>query len=94
MKSMLSDDSSDDENMSYLIPTGILPGIEEGNMKAGSSGSQPGKTGNIKHDIDGALRRLEEDYISDSPKYSDQDFERTFRLPKALFQRISEKPRC
>lgn len=83
-----SNDSSDEENLHYLIATGILPGFDNPDDTSRPSGSQRGKRGNKRRDFDGAASRLHDDYFSSTPKYSTRDFERRFRMPRVVFERI------
>ena len=85
-----SDDSSDDENLNYLIATGILPGIAPTIDAPKLAGSQAGKSGNIKREFGEALRRLNADYFSATPKYGPRHFEGRFRLPVSIFNRIED----
>ena len=79
------DDSSDDEQISYLVPTGILPGLD--GIEENRRGSTIGRTW-INRDYDEAVRRLNTDDPGDTPKYSAEMFERRFRMSKSRFLRI------
>lgn len=82
-----SDDSSDDEAVSYLIATGMLPGLEQ-DERSKRRGASQGKRPNINRGFDKALRRLQEDYFSSKPKYGEASFERRFRMPRVVFNRL------
>lgn len=84
-----STDSSDDEAISYLIATNMLPGLsdEQREIHKGSSLNRK----HINRDYNEAMRRLHHDYFSMSPKYSKAQFERRFRMSKNLFSRIFQR---
>lgn len=81
-----TDDSSDDENVNYLIASRTLPGFDA-SLQA-RKGSQKGRSENRKRDFQAAFQRLWNDYFSDNPKYKDAEFERRFRLSKDVFVKI------
>ena len=83
-----SSDSSDDEALSHLVTTGILPGFAGTVSARARFGSKKGKRGNLNRDFDGALNRLNRDYFSTTPLYSDVSFERRFRMPRIVFNRL------
>lgn len=80
-------DSSDDENFSYLVATGILPGFEEVN-KTMRVKSMLGKRANIDRQFDERYTRLLHDYITVDAKYGNLSFERRFRMTRHVFNRI------
>lgn len=90
MDDCFSTDSSEDENRNYLLATGILPGIE---ARSGlpPQGAQVGKRGNIPRQFKEAYQRLMHDYFSYTPKYGERDFERRFRMPRSVFEKIYER---
>jgi hypothetical protein len=57
------------------------------------TGSRPGKAKNKARDFKGAYERLFKNYFSTDPPpvYNETDFERRFRMPRAVFNRIKEK---
>lgn len=85
----LADDPSDNENVAYLITTSILPGMEAASKTTRCRGSQPGRSANVKRFFDKAMKRLEEEYFSDYPEHNQRYFERRFRLPRYVFDRIA-----
>ena len=66
---MFSDDLSDDENMQYLLASGIIPFISTSDAQVKHPGSQKGKAANVPRDFSEALQRLNRDYFGSSPKY-------------------------
>lgn len=80
------DDSSDDENVNYMIASGILPGFDPAIVN--QMASQPGKSENTKRDFQEGYHRLWNDYFCDTPKYGSRDFERRFRVPKSVFFKV------
>ena len=69
-KNMFSDDSSDDENMQYLLASGIIPFIiSTSDAQVKHPGSQKGKAANVPREFSEALQRLNRDYFGSSPKY-------------------------
>lgn len=85
-----SDDSSDDENFHYLLASGIVPFVATTDAGSKKPGSQLGKMGNTAREFDEALHRLNRDYFDESPKYGRSHFERRFRVPPSVFNRIEE----
>jgi hypothetical protein len=54
-------------------------------------GSKPGKSPNKNRDFIGAHKKLVEHYFSgESSLYNESDFERRFRMPRSVFNRIFE----
>ncbi|CDF34444.1 unnamed protein product [Chondrus crispus] len=83
-----SPDSSDDENLSYLVASGTLPGFPGTIPSLIRLGSRSGKRGNLNRDFDAALNRLKRDYFSTTPLYCDASFDRRFRMPHTVFNRL------
>ena len=81
-------DSSDEDNLSHLAATGILPGCEMQASIAKRPGAQPSKRQNIKRDFDAGMNRLLEDYFCELPRYENESFERRFRMPRVLFEKL------
>jgi hypothetical protein len=55
-------------------------------------GSRPGKSHNKERDFQGAYEQLTRDYFSgDSSIYDEQDFNRRFRMPRSVFQKIHDE---
>lgn len=81
-----TEDSSDDEVLNYLIATDTLPGLS-----TSSNSSQPHKQRkpNKSRNFQAAFQRINSDYFIPDCKYSEQDFERRFRLPKVVFNKIN-----
>eukprot|EP00171_Calliarthron_tuberculosum_P003174 IDg3174t1 len=75
------EDSSDDENLAYLIASDMLPGLSSTTEARRHGGSTAGRRTNTPRDFDEAMRRLERDYLCENPRYSENDFERRFRIP-------------
>lgn len=78
-------DLSDDENLQYLLCSGIKPCLDPSIIK---QGSQLGKTANKSRELDGVQTRLLNDYFGASPKYDERGFERHFRLPRRVFEKV------
>lgn len=53
-------------------------------------GSLPGKRPNIDRKAEEGAQRLYDDYFSESPVYTDEQFERRFRMSRRLFLRIAK----
>lgn len=54
-------------------------------------GSRPGRSSNKKRDFVGAYNRLVSNYFSGlASKYNEEDFERQFRMPRSVFNRIQQ----
>ena len=45
---------------------------------------------NVKRDFEGAYQKLKGDYFVGSPKYTEKQFRRRFRMKKCLFMRLLE----
>jgi hypothetical protein len=54
----------------------------------------PEKRKQIHRDRRDGLDRLQRDYLGDAPVYSDEQFQRRFRLPRSLFMRIVDTLRA
>ena len=83
----MSDDSSDDDNIAFLLGSEIIPGFLRSTV-SGRSQSRTPQRGNKKRDFDAAMELLLTDYFGSSPRYSDADFEPRFRMSRPLFERI------
>jgi hypothetical protein len=78
---------SDDENAAIatlLAAERLLPPRRGGKR----SGSQPGRAPNLARDFDDAHARLVADYFAVDPVYPARYFERRFRVPRELFDRV------
>lgn len=64
----VTDDSSDDEVVSFLIANELLPGLA---TPSTNHGSRVGKKLTNRSDFDGALSPLETDYLGLSPWYGE-----------------------
>lgn len=53
-------------------------------------GSQPWRTAIKSREFDEAHTRLLKHYFGDSPNYDERDFERRFRLPRGLFEKVNQ----
>ena len=51
-------------------------------------GSLPGKRANLPQDFEATHTQIYSDIFSENPLYTDSMFERRFRMPRSLFQRI------
>lgn len=70
------EDSSDDEILSYLIASFLLPGTE---LKPPRTlDATPGEKAKVERDLSGAYQRLVNDYFCESPKYCESSFEKRF----------------
>jgi hypothetical protein len=78
---------SDDENaaIATLLATERLLPARRGGRR---SGSQPGRAPNLARDFDDAHARLVADYFAVDPVYPARYFERRFRVPRELFDRV------
>lgn len=81
-----TENSSDDEVFNYLAATDILP-----ELSTSSNSSQPHKRRkpNKGRNFRAAFQRINWDYFIPNCKYSEQDFERRFRLRRVAFNRIN-----
>jgi hypothetical protein len=96
----LSDDDMDDEAAaaaSILDLLGIAASIEEDDEMSKAEetpawgGSRPGKAPNKNRDFMGAQKKLVEHYFSgEESLYNEIDFERRFRMPRSVFNRIHD----
>lgn len=85
------DDSSDGENINYLISCGIFPGIEvEDGLIRKRRGSISGKKMNKSRGFEEAYNRVYNDHFHRERRYDEKDFERGFPMPRAVFERIFE----
>lgn len=84
-----SDDSSDNENLNYLIATNILPGITP-TMTNEASRILSHHPANIMSESKEDLQRLSADYFSTTPKYRPRRFKGHFRLPVGNFNSIED----
>lgn len=73
--------------MSYLIATGILPGMEAAPKTTRTSVSHPGRPDNVTRSFDNAMDHLEKYYFGASRKYFSRNFEPCFLIPMAVFDR-------
>lgn len=90
----LGDEGEDEQEMLGFMLATVVEGDasddEEYIPKWG--GSVPGKTPNKNRDFKGAHERLVSHYFSGPESlYDETDFERRFRLPRPVFNRIYEK---
>jgi hypothetical protein len=81
-------DESLDEAVEVAIST--LAGAED--YEPGPwGGSHPGKSPNKDRDFAGAYDRLITDYFSgEDSVYDEQDFERRFRMPRSIFEKVHD----
>lgn len=86
---MPSSDSSDEDALYYRTTTGILPGsCSTQFLVLLRLGLRPGKLPIVNRDIKGAVDRPRDEYFGLNPKGIDKTFERLFRIPRRLFERI------
>eukprot|EP00737_Agarophyton_chilense_P004490 gb/GEZJ01005684.1/.p1 GENE.gb/GEZJ01005684.1/~~gb/GEZJ01005684.1/.p1 ORF type:complete len:100 (-),score=6.98 gb/GEZJ01005684.1/:161-460(-) len=76
-----SDESSEDDTLSYLTAAKILPGLEHLRLTL-RAGSLPRKRANIARNFDAAMNRLLTEYIGSAPKYREDKFARRFRMSR------------
>lgn len=79
-------DSTDDENINYLIAASLFPCLQATERRA-HAGSVLGKRPNADRQFEAAYQRLLHDYVRNA-KYSNSSFERRFRMPRAVFDRL------
>ena len=72
-------DSSDEETISYLLSTDMIPGMFE--KEKNHRGSTLGRR-YIHRDFDEGVQRLYRDYFGNNAGYSDTIFERRFRMSR------------
>jgi hypothetical protein len=99
LEELLLDEMDDDEDMVEMVLAAAALGAvneqnaidrEENVPKWG--GSRPGKSPNKKRDFKGAHDTLVKQYFSGTDSvYDEVDFERRFRMPRVLFNRIYDK---
>ena len=82
------DDSSDDDNVAYLVGAGIWPGLQEPRNTNTLSGGQHRKRPNLRREFEGAVDRLMTDYFGISPRFTNRDFERRFRIRRSVYEMI------
>jgi hypothetical protein len=102
---MLSDSSDDDEIIQLMLSSAAsarqtvelmidLLEDDESNEsgREWGTGSKPGKAKNKARDFVGAYQRLFKNYFSTNPPsvYNETNFERRFRMPRTVFDRIRE----
>jgi hypothetical protein len=102
---MLTDSSNEDKLIQLMLSSAasarhtvdlmmdLMEDSDEESEREWGTGSRPGKAANKARDFKGAYERLFKNYFSTDPPpvYNDTDFERRFRMPRAVFNRISEK---
>jgi hypothetical protein len=65
---------------------------DDDDSEEGWGGSRPGRAKNKARDFAGAYQRLVHNYFSGpASKYDENDFERRFRMPRSVFNKIQEK---
>ena len=88
LSALEEDESSDDDNIAYPVDAGIWPGRQAPRNTNTLPGGQHGKRPNLHRDFDGAIDRLMTDYFAISARYTNHEFERRFRMPRSVCERI------
>ena len=89
-KRSFSDDSSDEDNLSYLLASGILPFVACSETIIRPVASQKGKISIVLRNFAEAMGHLDRDYFGDSPKYIIQHLGRRFRAPRSEFRKLED----
>jgi hypothetical protein len=106
VEEMLADSSDEDEEelLQFMLSSAasarhavvlMMDTLEDSDEfeREWGTGSRPGKAKNKARDFKGAYERMFKNYFSTDPPpvYNETDFERRFRMPRAVFNRIKEK---
>lgn len=83
----MADLNDDIEEVAALIALGQLPGIQPFEDSSSDEERAPRRP-NKNRDFDEAFKRFQRYYFKDECVYSEADFERRFRMPRALFERL------
>eukprot|EP00737_Agarophyton_chilense_P004946 gb/GEZJ01006746.1/.p1 GENE.gb/GEZJ01006746.1/~~gb/GEZJ01006746.1/.p1 ORF type:complete len:132 (-),score=23.40 gb/GEZJ01006746.1/:102-497(-) len=84
------DESSEDDPLSYLSSTGILPELVHLRLPR-LTGSLPGKRANVTRNFDAAMIRLLIDYFGSVQKYRESKLARQFRMSRKVFEHVLQK---
>jgi hypothetical protein len=75
----------------HLLLAELVDDEESLTAREWGTGSQIGKSKNKDRDFEGAYQRLIKNYFSGTAStYDEDDFERRFRMPRSVFNRIYE----
>lgn len=86
-----SDDcGSDDEAIAMMVIDGTLPGFSIRGEKAVALSFPRVRRANKDRDFNESDRRFTRLYFGENPVYDENDFERRFRMPRGMFNRIFE----
>jgi hypothetical protein len=87
---MMSSAASARHTVELMMDT--LEDSDDESEREWGTGSRPGKAKNKARDFKGAYERLFKNYFSTDPPpvYDETDFERRFRMPRAVFNRIKD----
>lgn len=89
MESMLfSSDEDFDNAQQYLFDAHVVVSAMQKSKKKQAGGSRPGKKPNINRNAHEGAVRLQQDYFSENPTYSDEQFRRRFRMSRKVFTKI------
>lgn len=87
-------DSDEDDNLfddiASLAIQGDIPGFGTDNSSDDSDDELPAvaRARNKARNFEGSYQRFHRYYFAENPVFNEQDFERRFRMPKRLFERI------
>ncbi|KAG3080421.1 hypothetical protein PI124_g14462 [Phytophthora idaei] len=84
------DDFSDSESSDEEEFIALMLNYTSVWRKSKRGGSCPGRSTNVERDAQAEHERLWRDYFCESPRYSDETFERRFRMKRSLFVRVME----
>lgn len=89
--SQLQEESSDDDDDAIAVCLVNNLRDEEEEDSSVQKGSQEGKRPNLARDFNKAVSKIRADYFGDNPLYPEEFFERRFRMPVAVFDRVYSK---
>lgn len=87
----LSSDEEDFEMVQqyFCQVQALVTNISHGEKRTKTGGSRPGKRPNINRNALEGAKRLFDDYFSENPTYTDDQFRRRFRMSRLLFTKIA-----
>lgn len=87
----LSEPPEDDEEDEWIALRTLFGGVDlDEEDSDGDVSERRSRQPNKPRDFNAGLKRIHDDYFAEEPVYSEADFERRFRTPRAVFNRIHD----
>lgn len=83
-----TEDNDGFEEIAEIVASGDIAGFHPLSSSSESDEERPRKRRNKARDFQDTHRRFERLYFTNNPVYSEADFERRFRIPRRIFERI------